>query len=401
MNEIGNMTNSLANALKHFEIAEANLTKLEKLWDEIRELIPSGLSFGSPPEYEEKCQLYKLILPHLSKIDGWVPSTEPMEFDSIAQSRLDAMEIGEISVTISVENQVDQPGLELRQYRFKLNQKRKELTRVKMSELIDSIDSVIRDMSRELDVCKEHNVSPEILPSSWETLDSHVSQIDTLLGSTKRPPRWSDLQRHIFYAKLHDFSDVKERDWPIVKHFLLEGIYEENDPIPLEVEDLSTLVAAKPKGSIDKINWTKIDPEDFERLIYTLLSSSEGYENPQWLMHTNAPDRGRDLSVERVVRDSLSGVQRQRVIIQCKHWLSKSISVAEIQTLQGQMKLWEPPRVDVHIIATTGRFSADGVALIEKNNQSDQALKIEMWPESHLEMILAKRPDLIAQFKLR
>lgn len=69
--------------------------------------------------------------------------------------------------------------------------------------------------------------------------------------------------------------------------------------------------------------------------------------------------------------------------------------------LQGQMKLWEPPRVDVHIIATTGRFSADGVALIEKNNQSDQALKIEMWPESHLEMILAKRPDLIAQFKLR
>lgn len=401
MNEIGNMTNSLANALKHFEIAEANLTKLEKLWNEIRGLVPSGLSFGSPPEYEEKCQLYKLILPHLSKIDGWAPSTEPMEFDSIAQSRFDAMEIGEIDVTISVENQIEQPGLELRQYRFKLNQKRKELTRVKMSELIDSIDSVIRDMAKELDVCKEQNIPPEISPNTWQALDNQVSQIDTLLGSTTRPPRWSDLQRHISYAELHDFSDVKDRDWPTVKKSLLEGIYEENDPIPLEVEDLSILVAAKPKGSIDKINWTKIDPEDFERLIYTLLSSSEGYENPQWLMHTNAPDRGRDLSVERVVRDSLSGVQRQRVIIQCKHWLSKSISVAEIQMLQGQMKLWEPPRVDVHIIATTGRFSADGVALIEKNNQSDQALKIEMWPESHLEMILAKRPDLIAQFKLR
>src|ERR1017187_8039896 len=118
-------------------------------------------------------------------------------------------------------------------------------------------------------------------------------------------------------------------------------------------------------------------------------------------MQTTAPDRGRDLSVDRIIKDSLGGITRRRVIIQCKHWLTKSIAVNDIATLQAQMKLLEPPRVDVCIVVTSGRFTADAVALIEKENQSDKALMIEMWPESHLETILAKRPDLIADFKLR
>jgi hypothetical protein len=57
--------------------------------------------------------------------------------------------------------------------------------------------------------------------------------------------------------------------------------------------------------------------------------------------------------------------------------------------------------VDVHIIATTGRFTSDAVSLIEKHNQSDSALRIEMWPESQLERLLASRPAIIAEFSLR
>lgn len=99
-----------------------------------------------------------------------------------------------------------------------------------------------------------------------------------------------------------------------------------------------------------------------------------------------APGRGRDLSVYRVHVDSLGGTIRQRVIIQCKHWLSKSVGAQEITALREQMRLWEPPRVDVHVIATSERFTSDAVAIIEKHNQSDSALKIEMWPESHLDL---------------
>jgi len=46
-------------------------------------------------------------------------------------------------------------------------------------------------------------------------------------------------------------------------------------------------------------------------------------------------DRGRDLSVVRVTRDHLSGVSRARVIIQCKHWLSKSVSLSDLTALVG------------------------------------------------------------------
>jgi hypothetical protein len=69
--------------------------------------------------------------------------------------------------------------------------------------------------------------------------------------------------------------------------------------------------------------------------------------------------------------------------------------------MKEQMKLWEPPRVDVFVIATSGTFTTDAVDYVEKTNQGDTGMRIEMWPESHLESLLARRPALIAEFKLR
>lgn len=65
------------------------------------------------------------------------------------------------------------------------------------------------------------------------------------------------------------------------------------------------------------------------------------------------------------------------------------------------MKLWEPPPVDVLIIATTGRFSGEAVAWIDSHNRSGHAPRIEMWADSHLELILSKRPEIVAEFRLR
>jgi len=67
----------------------------------------------------------------------------------------------------------------------------------------------------------------------------------------------------------------------------------------------------------------------------------------------------------------------------------------------GADEVVEPPRVEVCVIATSGRFTTDAVGLIESHNQSDTSLRIEMWPESHLERLLASRPWIIAEFDLR
>lgn len=148
-----------------------------------------------------------------------------------------------------------------------------------------------------------------------------------------------------------------------------------------------------------RLNWTSITAEDFERLLFVLVSEALDYENPEWLQRTDAPDRGRDLAALRVETDSLGGTRRYRTIFQCKHWLSRSIGPGEIATARTQMELWQPPRIDALVVATTGRFTADAIALVEKHNQADKALHIALWPESHLEALLAARPHLLAHFQ--
>jgi len=148
------------------------------------------------------------------------------------------------------------------------------------------------------------------------------------------------------------------------------------------------------------LDWERLSAEGFERLVFWLIAGAPGYENPEWLTRTNAPDRGRDLAATRVYKDPLSGTLRSRIVVQCRHWLSRSIGPADLTQARDQMSLWQPPRVDVLIMATSGRFTADAVALIEQNNQSDRSMRIEMWPETHLERLLADRQDLIERFNL-
>lgn len=389
-------------ALRHFEAAEANLVKLEKILADIEAAIPSGVAFvGDNPEYENNCRNFYSILQSLPKIDGWKPEIALMDLGDIAQCRLDAQEIGEIECQISIERQISEPSRLLREYRYRFNQKRRELIRDALIELIDSVDGNLRELSKELGKNLESN---ECIDSPvFDELKSNVAQINTLLGSSvSKPPRWSDLHRHMYFGMVGDLHDIIEHDWPGVKAGLRKSLYGEKEPVPVEIDDLGTLVSKKPRGPVaTKLRWELLSEEDFERLIFTLISSEQGYENPEWLMKTNAPDRGRDLSAYRVYVDSLGGTIRQRVIIQCKHWLSKSVGSMEIAMLREQMKIWEPPRIDIHVIATSGRFTSDAVGIIEKHNQSDSALRIEMWPESHLERLLASRPAIIAEFSLR
>jgi hypothetical protein len=208
--------------------------------------------------------------------------------------------------------------------------------------------------------------------------------------------------RHLHFGQMTDLSDVYEADWPAVKGGLRVVIYGEHDPVPVGVADLQDIVAARPQGPVtSRLNWSVLTDEEFERLMFSLFGDTPGYENPQWLQHTNASDRGRDLSVVKVDTDPLEGVRRHRIIIQCKHWLSRSVGPGDVSDVRSQMELWQPPRVDGLIIATTGRFTADAIALVEQHNQADRALHISMWSDSHLERLLAARPHLIGEFRLR
>lgn len=395
--------NTINEALKQLEATEANLIKLDKIWIEIKSLIPDGIVFGDYTDgnYDDLCRSFEDILSEMPKIDGWTIPLCLYELNQIAQMRLDAKEIGEIECAVSVEESIFKTEKHLKAYRYRLDKKRRELVRNKVFETVDQIDGILRSLS----ACYPNDYEPLHDPiecKEWDQLKEFVAIIDTLLGSASRPPRWPDLQRHLHFHLVHDFFDIKNFDWPSVKSSLTKYLYTKSDPIPVAVKDLGELVAKKPSGNIiTRLKWSSLADNDFERLVFCLISDSESYENPEWLTRTKAPDRGRDLSTIRVIKDTLGGIIRQRVIIQCKHWLSKSINIQDINLPREQMKLWEPPRVDVLIIATSGRFTTEAVEYVEKHNQSDSALRIEMWPESHLERLLASRPGIVAEFGLR
>ncbi len=388
-------------AIRQFELAEANLCKLERLWSEIESEIPGGICFVESADVEDRCRSYAHILEHLPAIDGFKPETVPMDLDTIAQRRLDAAEIGEFECKVSTENAIYTPGRELREYRYHFNRARRRLVRDSIEETVKEIDGLLVALKASPDYSADAGANIE--SEHWETLKTKVDSLVMTLGrDMPTGSRWSDLTRHLRFGQANDLRDIIELDWPDVRKHVYMKMYSEDDPLPVEVSDLGELVKARPTGPIaTKLNWSSLDSTDFERLTFALVSNEAGYENPEWLMQTNAPDRGRDISVQRVIVDSLGGTIRHRVIIQCKHWLSKSISVSDISSLRDQMKLWEPPRIDVHVIATSGRFTADAVAFIENHNQSDTALRIEMWAESHLERLLAMRPGMIATFGLR
>lgn len=390
---------TLDDALNQFDASEANLLKLEGLWERIEQLMPHSPAFGAPPEYEELCRAFRQVLPGLPAIGGFRVEDHVYDYDAAGQMLLDAAELGEIEASVSVQNALDEQGRQLRDYRFRLQAARRELVRGRSAELMRSIDDVLVELRSVLEkrVMDEAATCPE-----WDRLKLLVDEVDALLGSGPRPNRWSDLQRHLHFAFVQDFHDIIRLDWPTVKTGLVSQMYGEHDPVPVEAADLGELVSASPTGVVHtRLDWATLSDDEFERLLFQLISDAKGYENPAWLQKTHAPDRGRDLSVVRVEQDALGAVKRYRTIIQCKHWQSRSVAARDISDARGQMELWQPPRVDVLVMATTGRFTADAVSLVEQHNQSDRALQIEMWPDSHLERILASRPHLIGQFRLR
>jgi hypothetical protein len=396
-----NEDSPINSALRQFEATEANLVKLERVWSKVVQQMPSGLQFGTDPTYDELVRTYEDILSALPKIDGWKPERVPMDLNAIGQNRLDAKEIGEISAEITVEEDIEAPGRELSKYRHLLNKKRRQLIRSAMSDMITAVDETLLSLNESIP--KRPRKASNIGAPAWERLRQQIQEIDTLLGSAlTRPRRWSDLQRHLHFGLMQDLLDIVRQDWPEVRSDLQKGLYDEDEPLPVEVTDLDTLASAQPKGQVvTKLKWSSLSGERFERLVFSLISSTAGYENPEWLIHTNAPDRGRDLSVYRVIDDPLSGTMRSRVLIQCRHRMTSSVSPSDVAELKEQIATWEPPKIDVLIIASTGRFTSDAVAAIEKHNAGDRALKIEMWPESHLERLLAERPAMIAEFGLR
>ncbi len=398
----------LNDVLKKIEATEANLAKLDRIWREIADMLPSvniGLLGGTiagvedEPRYQELERNFEHIRKAMPKLDDFEISNCIVPCESILQNMIDLVDLDEPFASLDYQYSLTRQGEVLSKYRFRLNVKRRDLAREFVGILSQEITAILDTLKSEVNGWSEDRKMPQ---KKWESIDQKAKEIEALLGGhLKKLPEWGDFRRHVHFGKGCDFHDIFERDWPAIQEKMTEILYGEEDPIPIGVKDIGSLIASKPTGRIvTALKWSALNDEKFERLIYNVIKDTPGYENLQWLMHTNAPDRGRDLSVSRIQQDGLGGSRCLRILVQCKR-VKSSLRTDDVVQLQTRMRLWEPPRIDELIIATTGRFTQDAVQWVEKHNRSDTALFINMWPENHIESLLAQRPELIAEFGLR
>ncbi|NLH69706.1 MAG: restriction endonuclease [Brooklawnia sp.] len=296
-------------------------------------------------------------------------------------------------------NELEKPGHQLDEYRFRLAQARRRAIHDRLDELTATINvtlsQIIEPVARDsTDRIDDHRT---------RVVEDSISEIERLLGdTTDRKGRWGDLHRHLHFGQGHDWHDIAEMDWPSVRADVEAASLSDADPLPVPTVDLGVAASARPAGGASiGLAWSALSDDGFERLLFDLLGGFPNYQNVEWLMKTRAPDRGRDLSAERVIRDDGGTIRTERVVIQAKHWTSRSVAPADITNTLAVLPTWGPPVVRTLVIATSGRFTTDAVTIVEKHNADGKLPFIEMWAESRLETQLSQRPDLIASYGLR
>lgn len=377
--------------------AAANLAKLQTIWDRAQPMIPSSPQRGTSREYEDLRRAWTPLLSGLPPIDGLTVTEELPDIDEAGQSFIDYWEIGEPAFALM--NELEKPGHQLDEYRFRLAQARRRAIHDRLDQLTSSINGTLAKLTESVD----RNSSDRVDDPGTKVVEDSISEIERLLGdTTDRKGRWGDLHRHLHFGQGHDWHDIAEMDWPSVREDIEAASLSETDPLPVPVIDLGVAASAKPTGGATiGLTWTALDDDGFERLLFDLLRGFPSYQNVEWLMKTRAPDRGRDLSAERIIKDDGGTTRTERVIVQAKHWTTKSVAPADITNTLAALPLWEPPVVRTLVIATSGRFTSDAVAIAERHNADGKLPFIELWPDSRLETQLSQRPDLIASYRLR
>ncbi len=384
--------------LAKLDATEANIAKLESIWRKMQKHFPNRPD-ADKDSYDKLHRHFQRIVGSLPTIDGYEFKECLWDFDSLYQAYVSSGDIDEPEALASFEIDIHRQGATIAEYRFRYDTMRKKLLHGSIMKLSQTIRSEIERINT---LSVGYEFSQKIDRDEWMSISASYDALDTMLGSsTKRPKAWHDMQRHIGFGERNDIENIRDEDWPRIEPFLNRVFVGDLDPIPVDASDLNELEGSTITETPSKLQWGRLSAEDFERLVFSIVSSAEGYENPQWLTRTNAADKGRDVSVFRVLSDSLSDQTRLRVFIACKHYTKKSINDSEIESLRAQMRLWDGPRVDVLVIASSGRFTTNAVEYVDRHNEGNDVLRIEMWPESHIERLLARRPDLIASFNLR
>jgi len=148
------------------------------------------------------------------------------------------------------------------------------------------------------------------------------------------------------------------------------------------------------------MDFSKLDPTEFEELIYELLQSV-GYTKLSWRKGTgynaSPSDQGRDIEAffPRVDADGHS--YEERWFIECKHH-KKGVSPEHLQSILSWASAEQP---DAVLIVASHSLSNPAKNYLEKYTQENlRRTKVRIWENKDLERISLGRPIILRKFGL-
>ncbi|WP_311389424.1 restriction endonuclease [Corynebacterium haemomassiliense] len=382
--------------LDFFCRTEQNLHQLQFVLDRALPMIPNGPAVVSSPEYEDLRKQWNAGITQVPPIDEFRITAELPAIEAVGWLFNNSAEIG-VPPASAVEA-VNLPVRQLGEYRFRFGVAKRQLIKQRVEILVEEIEGFIAEITEFLDVDDRETLAD----NRTEAVKAAIDEIENLLQDRiSRNGRWTDLKRHLAFSQSHDWIDIREQDWPSVKVDIVDAL--SMSPDPLEVPDLD--LGALARNSVGTrstlgFDWSGISYKDFERLLFDVLSALEGYENVEWLTESDAPDRGRDIYLDRMLRDSSGGCRIERVIVQAKHYPERSIQPYDIEKAMSAADSWIGAPVSCVIIATSGNFTDTAVDTVNGRNLRGTP-RIEMWNRSFLERLLNQHPRLIDDYGLR
>lgn len=274
---------NLEEALEQFDTVEANLRRLEAVWEEMQQLLPPTATFirkgPVKQRYEELSRGYAAIARALPPIGTYRLESQPLGINQVARIRMDAEKADDDFMGIlSAETRIAAPSREIEEYRARMIQTRRQLVRDDLARLIAQVDPLLRSL-----LPRVESSNKPITDTDWPKLVSILEQVERLTGSmVPRKARWRDMRRHLRVGQGIDLHDIARNDWPSVRAELEANLYSELEPLPVRVSNLASLTGAKPTGPVTtKLNWSAITAEEFERLLFNLVADASDYANPR------------------------------------------------------------------------------------------------------------------------
>lgn len=383
--------------LKDFENTNSNLSKMWKVWQLAKPHIPVGPSVGTSPQYEVLRNTWDDLRAALPMIDGWKIDTALPDIALIGEQYRDAAYYGLHELAWDVED--DRPEHQLLEYHRKLQAKKRKVFRADIDRIAAIITRNIGLITNNLKRDSTEFIDNE-LTAEVKILYKQIIRITDL--KTVPSARWNDFERHYSFSEGHDWHDIKEYDWPSILQALDQIAYSEFDPIEVTAGELNDYADLTFSGNVvTSINLDSLTAEDFESLMFDVLSSIPNYVNVSIPLKTNAPDQGKDITFSLRVQTGFGGELLEPGVLQAKHWKATSVSVNDIADTLNHVPLWGPPHIRQLIFATSGKFTSDAVQLVQKhNNQGTHGVHIEIWERNKLEFILMKMPEIVQKYRL-